>query len=125
MKRIVYIPLEPVKSLIPLLSKLIRERKSAVMIVHGTEKRLEISEMLWRSHKFIPHGLDTDQFADLQPVLISGRSHPRSTAIIIDGNENIDFAGDTLILWNKRPTSADLPFTVYIQQPDLSWVKKT
>lgn len=120
MKKSAYLPLEPFKGLISLLLKLISEKKDAVLLVSKPEKAAEISEMLWRSYHFVPHGLETEDFSNLQPVLIATKPYPRSTAIILDGDEStINFSGESLILWNRRPKAKD--FALYEQQPDLSW----
>ena len=118
-KKIAYLPLESFKSLIPLLLKLIQSRKDIVILVQKAEKILEISEFLWRSHKFIPHGIEGEEFAHLQPIIISCKPLDRSIAIIIDGDEKINFAGESIILWDKKPK--DKEFMVYQELSDLSW----
>ena len=118
-KKIAYLPLESFKSLIPLLLKLIQSGKDIVILVQKAEKILEISEFLWRSYKFVPHGIEGEEFADLQPIIISTKPLNRSTAIIVDGDEKIDFAGESIILWDKKPK--DREFMVYQELSNLSW----
>ena len=121
MKKIAYLPFESFKSLIPLLLKLIQDGKDAFILVHKEEKMLEISDFLWRSHKFIPHAIEGEEFAHLQPIIISSKPLDRSTAIIIDGDEKINFAGESIIVWDKKPK--DKEFIIYRQLSDLSWEK--
>ena len=121
MKKSAYVPLDPVKGIISLLLKLISQKQGTLLLVSNQEKAEELSELLWRSYYFMPHGLDTEEFAQLQPVLISSQLYPRPITILFDLDEPPNFNGDSLILWNRRPKGKD--FVTYEQQPDLTWKK--
>lgn len=120
MKKIAYLPIESSKSLITILLKLIHDKKDVFMLLKQEEKVLEMSEFLWKSHKFVPHAIEGEEFSEMQPIIITSKPIERSTGIIFE-EEKVDFKVETLILWNKKPISSD--FLIYYQQPDLSWQK--
>ena len=73
-----------IKSIIPLLSKVLSEKENALIYCKNQEKAKEIDKLLWSydKNKFIPHSLDSDKDFDAkrQPILITNEENNQNEA---------------------------------------------
>ena len=80
-----------VEDALPALLERSLERNWRVVVqTAGTERRDLIDGLLWtyRPDSFLPHGLDTDPFPEMQPILLTaGEGNPNAATVrfVIDG----------------------------------------
>lgn len=88
-----------VEDALPALLERSLERNWRVTVQTVSEERCEaLDKHLWtyRPESFLPHGLDADPFAELQPILLTageGSANRASVRFVIDGASPPDLAG--------------------------------
>lgn len=76
----------------PLLEKSLHRGWRVVVQTGGVERRDALDNHLWtwREASFLPHGLDTEPHAELQPIVLSAgdaRPNDASVRFLVDGAE--------------------------------------
>ncbi|MCY1664019.1 DNA polymerase III subunit chi [Rhizobium sp. SL86] len=128
-----------------LLEKSVERGWRVALQTVGEERRDFLDQHLWtfREESFLPHGIETSDFAEEQPVLltISGENHNGATVrFIVDGAEPPDLAAYDRVVFMfdgfdaaqldgaraqwKRLKGEGHQLTYWQQSPEGRWIKK-
>ncbi len=87
-----------------LLRKLYKLDNKICIYVKDDDIQNILSEFLWKSRTFIPHGINSDtdsKFFHMQPIWITSNLNNINKANLIINYENvINCIGDTVLFWN-------------------------
>lgn len=129
----------------PLLEKSLERGWRVVVQTDSDERRDALDQHLWtyRDGSFLPHGTDSGQYADKQPVLISaGDGNPNSANVrfLVDAAQPTDLSSYERVVFMfdghdqhqlesaraqwKGLKAGDHDLTYWQQTPDRRWERK-
>jgi DNA polymerase IIIc chi subunit len=109
------------KELMNLCAKIV---KKSPAVIHTMDEAgcIALSNFFWNNQPFLPHGVSNEEFAEIQPLLITADKVKRP--VIINFEEvlfkHTEVECETYILWNVATYCPG--FTSYIQK-GLTWIK--
>lgn len=123
MKLLAYLPEDDLKELARLCLSLLQKNKKTIIVVESIDVAHIISDVFWKLHKFLPHGIIGEKFAEIQPIMISNKmqNYPNIVCYKFIPDSMLSIDCECLILWNYSST-IDPSFTIYKQNND-GWVK--
>ena len=123
MKLLAYLPEDDIKELARLCLSLLQTNNKTIIVVESTDTAHIISDVFWKLHKFLPHGIIGEKFADIQPIIISNKiqNYPNIIYYKFMPDSILSVDCECLVLWNYSG-AIDPSFTVYKQNSG-AWIK--
>jgi len=125
MKLLSYKTEDSISELTNLCIKLLKHNKTITIRVEDIDQAQKLSESFWKSYYFLPHGIEGEEFAHIQPIILTINNIKRDIFINFENtyslHTDLDFNLDSLIQWNCEPYQGQ--FENYIQDSTKKWKK--
>ena len=104
MKLVSYLTSESLKELSNLCFKCLANKKTVFIQTSTQTISEEISKYFWKLQKFLPNSTEQNEFASIQPIIISDKIFQRNVWINFEGiwydHKQVKFDLDSFIIWN-------------------------